>query len=1112
MKNTKVKSNKGSAPVFGDASFSVQGYSGIKGGRGFTLVEVVVVLILVGIMTALGGFGIVQAVRGYIFTRDNAAITQKAQVAMSRISREIIEMNGFTEDATSTTLPLRNVRRNVTIGLDDGALKIAQSGGTLGDGDLLVDGVDSLEVTYYEGTDELSSWDSSKSIKELSAIDIQLVLARSDGGTMEFADRVTPRNVRRTSTDLGMGGEEALPPIAPNYPSCFVATAAWGDGAHHSVVLLREFRDRFLLTWSGGRRIVAWYYARGPAAAAFIYDYPPAAAAARVMLAPLAVAAFLLLYAPAVIAFMVAAPFLYVVARVSRKLRARSDTGRRSVSGQGGSIMIGIIVTMVIMAVLVGAMVHLFSSSAMSPVYADMGWKAYFLAESGFRYAASEFVKATEDEDRADLMDDFDGMTFRLSDEGAFQLRVYPYWFESEDADAGDTGLSVKVNGTLPPEFDGGLAAGRIQVGDDIYPYASGTGSGDGISFSLSEPLEESLSSGENVRPAAQTPASSQSLSRGGDLQLKGTGAYAFPEVNGNFILPDIDENEVFNYEKRDGNTLCYITKSDAVRDDDWTDSIDVGNESDVVLSEFIKLSSTGIVGDGFSREILYNIPIGWLGDLSGGGGWEKVEHHEKFDNLDNWFTDEDQTLGGHEIEDDALNVSSMQDTGPSGSTFLGRLLSGLFGSGSSSSYAVMFFNWSETVANLAKAWLDTDGCLGYDLQVKVKNDEPYFYTGMNFRMKNNDAGDDLESYAVSFVRQRQTRYCAFLIGCLSWGYESGAADLWGWLQNDGIDAGLQPFNTNNSTTWGDDHEVYRYAWGTNRLEARYSPPAVILRQRVNSNFQILAHRTIRDGDGLTTADDGVTDLRDPSVRLKPWSTLLARVVEGYELEFTDGRVDDEGRRIRYGDTIKNADGLVSARVVAVVVENDWGGGGTYTGSGYLVLTNVEGNFTTGGPIYLEDEVYASAASAQAGNKANYIMVFFSDNSDDRNTRGDACWPSDDFIPGDDDYDDGRFTLVRWVEEDGTATLRAGRGASFLTTTGPFAHAVIKTSELPSPDWNADSEVTDFKWVDTDGNIVAGDNIALVTSSHTGEETYYDDFAIQIDMKKTTGFLPPVQQ
>ncbi|MCE5263472.1 MAG: type II secretion system GspH family protein, partial [Deltaproteobacteria bacterium] len=40
--------------------------------RGFTLIEVVVSLILVGIMAAVAGMGIVQATQAFIFTREAA--------------------------------------------------------------------------------------------------------------------------------------------------------------------------------------------------------------------------------------------------------------------------------------------------------------------------------------------------------------------------------------------------------------------------------------------------------------------------------------------------------------------------------------------------------------------------------------------------------------------------------------------------------------------------------------------------------------------------------------------------------------------------------------------------------------------------------------------------------------------------------------------------------------------------------------------------------------------------------------------------------------------------------------------------------------------------------
>ena len=93
---------------------------------GFTLIEIIVSLILVGILASMGGMAIVQVVQGYMTTRENSAVTQKAQLAMSRITREIIDMinspSGAT--ATATALPINNINGNRTIGLNGGAVKI----------------------------------------------------------------------------------------------------------------------------------------------------------------------------------------------------------------------------------------------------------------------------------------------------------------------------------------------------------------------------------------------------------------------------------------------------------------------------------------------------------------------------------------------------------------------------------------------------------------------------------------------------------------------------------------------------------------------------------------------------------------------------------------------------------------------------------------------------------------------------------------------------------------------------------------------------------------------------------------------------------------------------
>lgn len=55
---------------------------------------------------------------------------------------------------------------------------------------------------------------------------------------------------------------------------CFIATAATGDYDHPKVVILREFRDNFLLPRNWGRTLVSAYYKSSPTIANFISANP----------------------------------------------------------------------------------------------------------------------------------------------------------------------------------------------------------------------------------------------------------------------------------------------------------------------------------------------------------------------------------------------------------------------------------------------------------------------------------------------------------------------------------------------------------------------------------------------------------------------------------------------------------------------------------------------------------------------------------------------------------------------------------------------------------------------------------------------------------------------
>jgi hypothetical protein len=67
---------------------------------------------------------------------------------------------------------------------------------------------------------------------------------------------------------------------------CFIATAAYGSGLAPEVALLRDFRDRYLLTNRPGQVFVDWYYAVSPPVAAFIAGHESLRTAVRFGLTP----------------------------------------------------------------------------------------------------------------------------------------------------------------------------------------------------------------------------------------------------------------------------------------------------------------------------------------------------------------------------------------------------------------------------------------------------------------------------------------------------------------------------------------------------------------------------------------------------------------------------------------------------------------------------------------------------------------------------------------------------------------------------------------------------------------------------------------------------------
>jgi len=68
----------------------------IQSQRGFTLIEIIVVMVVLGILALMGTFGMERAMDGYNLARENSQISQKAQNALDRLAIELshIPFNG----------------------------------------------------------------------------------------------------------------------------------------------------------------------------------------------------------------------------------------------------------------------------------------------------------------------------------------------------------------------------------------------------------------------------------------------------------------------------------------------------------------------------------------------------------------------------------------------------------------------------------------------------------------------------------------------------------------------------------------------------------------------------------------------------------------------------------------------------------------------------------------------------------------------------------------------------------------------------------------------------------------------------------------------------------
>ena len=171
----------------------------MKKEAGFTLIEIITSLLIVGIIAVVSGMALVTGMKGYLFARDNTSITQKAQLAMTRMGRELTELLDVTsaEESRITFSRLDGssaISQTIYFDSNDATIKIVPGSATPG-GDVLVNRVSSLTLTYNPNEAGSSAWDVGIDIRSLYTIKIKLELERYEGDRdIEFFTTVNPRN------------------------------------------------------------------------------------------------------------------------------------------------------------------------------------------------------------------------------------------------------------------------------------------------------------------------------------------------------------------------------------------------------------------------------------------------------------------------------------------------------------------------------------------------------------------------------------------------------------------------------------------------------------------------------------------------------------------------------------------------------------------------------------------------------------------------------------------------------------------------------------------------------------------------------------------------------
>ena len=442
-------------------------------------------------------------------------------------------------------------------------------------------------------------------------------------------------------------------------------------------------------------------------------------------------------------------------------IRIKSTMGlnlaARLLPSKAGSALIGMVVAILIFSVLAAAIVPIVGSSGQQAAISAMAARAYLLAESGFRYAASQYLHTGDlDEQKNDLLDALGGNYTLSGDSGQFNLSVESYFLTmANPSTGGPSQFKAHCPGTFPGDMTIANGLG-LRIGDQDHTITAVTPifgeEDDNVTISVT-PALLFYPKDERVYPtvdAVSVETFTSGPQNGFNIVYENNDGRMFPMRNGRIRLESNGSYYTYRFNDRASNRLLDIR--DPENPYVPISALPVSAGTKIVLMPHIRLNSTGIYGTDpmrVRRTVSYHAPL----PLSV-GGTEQTTITERFDSKQDWTdTTGTQTAIGDIDGNAALKVeasaTAANDTGS----------------------LTLFTPQTTDAGDLFNANLRSSrGYLSYDTQVKIGFEPippvPFFpespipayaAAGLNFRLNDPPPSGatifNVNTYGISVLR-----------------------------------------------------------------------------------------------------------------------------------------------------------------------------------------------------------------------------------------------------------------------------------------------------------------------------------------------------------------------